>query len=297
MVFKRIRELIGQPAKAINKARLYDQLMKSGDPVQARQTIPILVKYSRLMNNLFEDIRKLVPPGGTLRRVLYQGPCRSPTGTLYDAIGEVEVAHNLPTAVEPVEGSRAWSIRKTPEWACSSQPRRKSTGLDKSGRGQSPVRRTPDRSRTPDKSHTPVRRHTPRRETTFGKGKSRAHPSSPPKCMMLEVAPTTSRAASRAASHQESEIPLCSCPPESPTRNDPAQTPTSRQNPASQTPGDRTPRAEKTRDSENEVVPSPNMRRVLTRFQNVASPGASSLVGGLDANDKEKATPKKPRPS
>ena len=71
VVFKRIQELIGQPAEAINKAQLFDQLMQSKDPVQARKTIPILMKYSRLMKELFEDIRKLVPPGGTPRRVLY----------------------------------------------------------------------------------------------------------------------------------------------------------------------------------------------------------------------------------
>ena len=71
VVFKRIRELIGQPAEAINKARLYDELLKSADPFQARKTIPILVKYTRLMNDIFEDIQKLIPPGGTPRRVLY----------------------------------------------------------------------------------------------------------------------------------------------------------------------------------------------------------------------------------
>ena len=55
--------------------------------------------------------------------------------------------------------------------------------------------------------------------------------------------------------------------------------------------------AEETRDFEDEVALSPNMRRVLARLQKVASPGASSLSGGLDASYKEKATPKKPRPS
>ena len=37
VVFKRIRELIGQPAKMANKARLYDQLVESRDPTSARQ--------------------------------------------------------------------------------------------------------------------------------------------------------------------------------------------------------------------------------------------------------------------
>ena len=104
VVFRRIRELVGQPAEIANKARLYDQLVGSGDPVTAQQTIPILVKYSQLMNNLFEDIQRVVPPDGTPRRVLYQGPPGSPIGTLYEAVGEVAVVHNPPTAVEPGEG-------------------------------------------------------------------------------------------------------------------------------------------------------------------------------------------------
>ena len=209
--------------------------MKSGDPVQAWKTIPIFVKNTQLMNGLFEDIRKLGLPDRTYRRVFYQGPPRSPIGTLYEAVGEVEVVHNPSTVVEPGEGSRPGSTGKAPERIQSSQPRRKSIGSDRSGRGQSPVRWTPDRSCVSDRSRTPVQRHTPERETTFGKGKSRARESSLLECMMLEVAltiskatPTTSWAASRAASRQELELHECSCPPEPPTRNDHAQTPTSR---------------------------------------------------------------------
>ena len=128
MVFKRIRELIGQAAEAINKARLYDEPLKSADPFQARKTIPILVKYTRLMNGLSEDIHKLVPPSETSRRVLYQGPPGSPTRTLYKAIGKVEVMRNPPTAVEPGEGSRPRITGKEPERTRFSQPRRKNTG-------------------------------------------------------------------------------------------------------------------------------------------------------------------------
>ena len=40
VVFKRIRELIGQPAEAITKARLYDQLMKSGDRSRPSRPFP-----------------------------------------------------------------------------------------------------------------------------------------------------------------------------------------------------------------------------------------------------------------
>jgi hypothetical protein len=63
------------------------------------------------------------------------------------------------------------------------------------------------------------------------------------------------------------------------------------------TPGSWTPWAEETGDSEDEIAPSPNMRRALTRGQAKASPGYSSLVGGLDQDWKEWATSKKPRPS
>ena len=87
-------------------------MVGSGDSVTARQTIPILVKYSQMMNNLFEDIQRVVLPSGTHRRVLYQGPPGSPTGTLYEAVGEVAVVHNPPTAVEPGEGSRLGSSGK-----------------------------------------------------------------------------------------------------------------------------------------------------------------------------------------
>ena len=137
MVFRRIRELVGQPAEIVNKARLYDQLVGSKDSVTARQTIPILMKYSRIMNNLFKEIQRVVPPSGTPRRVLYQGPPGSPTGTLYEVVGEVAVVHNPPTAMEQGDGSRPWSSGKGPKRTRSYQVRRKSTRFDKAGRGQS----------------------------------------------------------------------------------------------------------------------------------------------------------------
>ena len=151
------------------------------------------MKYSRLMNKLLKDIQRVVPPSGTPRKVLYQGPPGSPTGTLYEAVGEVAVVHNPPMAVESGEGSRPWSSGKTPERTRSSQARGKSTGSDRFGRCQSPVRRTSDWSRTLDRFQTPITRQTPERETTSGKGKSQAHqssPSSPPECLMLEAAST-----------------------------------------------------------------------------------------------------------
>ena len=214
MVFQRIRELIGQPAEAVVKARLFDELIKKAEPFEARKTLPILVKYTRLMNGLFEDVQRIVPPSGTPRRVLYPGPPGSPTGTLYEAVGEVEVVRNPPTAVEPGEGSRPGSTGKEPERTRSSQPRRKTAGSERSGRDQSPVRRSPNRSRTPDRSRTPVRRLSLEQETASGKGKGRAHAASPSECMMLDTAPGTSKA----VSIREPELPVRSGVPESTNR-------------------------------------------------------------------------------
>ena len=91
VVLSRVRELVGHPGEVINKAHLYDQLMESADPSSARQTLQILVKYSGFMKDMLKEFRKLLPPSGTLRRMLYPGPPGSPTGTLYEVIGEVEL--------------------------------------------------------------------------------------------------------------------------------------------------------------------------------------------------------------
>ena len=302
VVFKRIRELVGQPAEAVVKARLFDELINKAEPYEARRSIPILVKYSRLMNGLFEDIQKLLPSSGTPRRVLYQDPPGSPTGTLYEAVGEVEVVRNPPTIVGSGEGSGPGNSGRVSERTRSSQQKRKSTGSDRSGRGKSPVRRTPDRSPAPERSRTPTRRHAPEPEPASGKGKSRVLES--PECMVLETEPTASkvppaasRAASRTASRQDTEERhQCSCPPDPPAGINPAQTPTSRRTPVAQTPTGRTPRTEGSGDSEEEIDPSPNVRRALTRLHHVASPGASSLANRREDNYTE-ATPKRtPRP-
>ena len=140
MIFGWIRELVGHPGEIANKARLYDRLVESGDQISARQTIPILVRYLRMMNNLFADIQKVVPPSGIPRRVLYQGPPGSPTGTLYEEVGKVAIVADPPTTAELSQqagGSRPGSSGKVPERARSSQARRKSTGSVRTGRGQS----------------------------------------------------------------------------------------------------------------------------------------------------------------
>ena len=89
------------------------------------------------MNGLFEDVQRLIPPGGTPRRVLYQGPPGSPTGTLYKAVGEVEVVRNPPTAVKPGEGSRPGSTGKESE----SQPVPDTGSLPNSGLATQPQER------------------------------------------------------------------------------------------------------------------------------------------------------------
>ena len=92
---------MGHPGEVVNKAYLYDRMMESGDPTSAKQTLPILVKYSRMMKDLLAEIQKVVPPSGTPRRVLYPGPPGSPTGTLYEVVGEVTLVPNPPAGAGP----------------------------------------------------------------------------------------------------------------------------------------------------------------------------------------------------
>ena len=82
---------MGHPGEVVNKAHLYDQMMESAYLSSTRQTLPLLVKYSRTMKDLLKEIQKVVPPSGTPMRVLYPGPPGSPTRTLYEVIGEVEL--------------------------------------------------------------------------------------------------------------------------------------------------------------------------------------------------------------
>ena len=186
---------------------------------------------------MFANIQKVVPPCRTLRKVLYQGPPGSPTGTLYEAVGEVAVVQNPPTVVDQGDGSKPGSSGKAPERTRSSQVRRKSTGFVRNGRGFSPVRRTSDQSRTPNKVRTPIKRQTPVREATLGKGKSHAHlasPSSPPDCLMLEPTPTPP---SRASSVRDLRTVSSAQHPEQHTGNDLAQTSSTCRSLVSGTPG------------------------------------------------------------
>ena len=88
-------------------------MMKSMDPSSARQTLPILVKYSRTMKDLLEEIQKVVPPSGTSRRVLYPGPPGLPTETMYEVIGEVELVPASQAEADPSQlGGTSDGIRK-----------------------------------------------------------------------------------------------------------------------------------------------------------------------------------------
>jgi hypothetical protein len=152
-------------------------------------------------------------------------------------------------------------------------------------------------SRTPDRARTPIRCQTPDREATPDRGKSHAHqasPSFPPDCQMLELLPTPP---SKTASIRDPRTASGGQHSEQHAGSDLAPIPSIRRSAVSGTLGSRTPRVEETCDSEDEIAPSLNMRQALTRLQNKASPGISSLVSGLDSHWKERMTPKKPRPS
>ena len=148
------------------------------------------------MKDLLKEIQKLLPPSGTPMRMLYPGPPGSPTGTLYEVIGEVELVPasqmgagpNQPAETsQPTKSGRLPDREKTPvpKRTHSSQVRRKSTERSaRSGRGQSPNPnrgRASERSRTPKRARTPERVRMPDRTKTPDRGKapvsqvSRAH--------------------------------------------------------------------------------------------------------------------------
>jgi hypothetical protein len=170
----------------------------------------------------------------------------------------VALVQNPPTTADPSQqggNSRSGSFGKYPKRTHSSQARRKSTGSVRTGRGQSPIPMTSDRSRTPDRARTPIRRQTPDREVTSDRGKSHATTG---QTIGQTIGQTTSARDPRTApGGQHSEHPVGS---------DPAPIPSIRRSAISRTPGSRTPRAEETGDSEDKIAPSPNMRRALTQL-------------------------------
>ena len=207
---------------------------------------------------------------------------------------------NPPTTADPSQqrgGSRPGSSGKVLEMTHSSQAIRKSIGSVRTGRGQSPVPRTSNWSRTPDRARTPIKHQTPDREATPDRGKYHAHtatPTFPADCQMQEPILTPP---SKSAFARDPRTTLGEQHSEHLAGSDPAPIPSIRRSAVSGTPGFWTLRAEETCDSEDEIAPSPNMRRVFTRLQTKASLGSSSLISGLDHDWKERATSKKPWPS
>ena len=201
MAFSRIRELVGNSAEIINKAHLYDRMMAIGDPASAKQTLPILVKYSKTMKDILAEVQKVVPPGYTPMQVLYQGAPGSPTGTLYEVVGEIPLVQNPPTVAGPSQqegGNRPSRSGRAPSGTRFAGVRRKGLGSIRTGRDQSPVRRTLDRSRTPDRARTTIRNPEPAASPSRGRGTpTRAPPTSPADGLKTSLAPhPPSRAAS-----------------------------------------------------------------------------------------------------
>ena len=204
MVLSRVRELVSYPGKVVNKAHLYDQLVELGDPSSSRQTLQILVKYSRSMKDLLKGILKLMPPRGTPRRIFDSCPPGLPTATLYEVVGEVKLVPMVQTCVGP--NQLAGTLRPhesgkiphrekihVPEQTRSSQIHRKRTERSATlGRAQSPnlLRgKTPKRSMTLERAMTPKRMRTPERTRTPYCGKAPvAQASKAPAldCMLLE---------------------------------------------------------------------------------------------------------------
>jgi hypothetical protein len=264
-------------------------MMASREPASAKQVLPILVKYTQTMKDLLAEIQKVIPPGGTPRRVLYPGPPRSPTGTLYEVVGEVALVQNPPTTTRTSQqegGTRPASPGRDPSGTRSAGARRKSTGSARSGRDQSPVRRTSNRSRTPDRARSPIR--NPELAASPSKGKGPATQALATSLADCQVTSPHLQPPSRAASSRD--------PRATPSlgRRDPVQhlgddlssirsvrkdsgmpgtvsgTPkivSGTPGTVSGPPGSETPRAEGASDSENKIAPSPNMRRVFTRLQ------------------------------
>ena len=134
-------------------------------------------------------------------------------------------------------------------------------------------------------------------EATLNKGKSRANPTTPTfptDFLMNEPAATPP---SRSASARNLRTTSGGQHSQPPAGSNPAANPSIWKGTVFGTPGFRAPPTEETDDSDEEVAPSSNLRRAVTRLQSKVSPGCSSLIGGLDTDGKERTTSKKPRPS
>lgn len=73
MAKNRVQKPVGHPGAIVNKAHLYGKLMETTNPSSTRQTLQILIKYSRSMNDMLKEIQKIVPLRRTHRRIF--DPC------------------------------------------------------------------------------------------------------------------------------------------------------------------------------------------------------------------------------
>jgi len=65
VVLNQIQGLVRNESKIVNKAHLYDKLMETSETSSTWQTLQIMVKYSRSMKNLLNEIQKHLLPQGT----------------------------------------------------------------------------------------------------------------------------------------------------------------------------------------------------------------------------------------
>jgi hypothetical protein len=260
--------------------------------------------------------KKLLPSSGTPRRVLYPGPPGSPTGTLYEVVGEVELVQaspagagpSQPAGTPPPPGSGRFPDREkipVPQRTHSSQVRRKSTERSaRSGRGQSPNPdrgRTSARSRTPERARTPARMRTPDRTKSPDRGKapmSQVAPSPVPECVIVEQwAPPPSRAMS--ARDPRATSVSTGRNRERATGGDPSSVQRPRKERKASGSGDGSGEDPSyAGDSEEEIVPSPNVRRAFTRLQErrlLTPGGGSSAISGPASHSKDGTASKKHR--
>ena len=245
--------------------------------------------------------------------MLYPGPPGSPTGTLYEVIGEVELVPASQAGAgpsqpartsKPTESERNPDRKKTPvpERTRSSQVRRKSTKWSaKSGRG-----RTLEQSRTPERANTPERIRAPDRTKTLDRGKAPMSQVSPALALDCMIVGQWMPPPSHAMSAKDPRTTSVSCVRnrERTTGSDPSPVQSSRKEKkafgiARSRSGDGSgedPSA--AGDFEEEIAPSPNMRRVFTRLQEhrlLTPKGSSSAISGPASHPKDGTTSKKHR--